>query len=149
MGSTLFHTAISTMVLLIFFAAINFYVNWTAIFLPLVVLPLVIFTMGLSWFLASTGVYLRDVGQTVGIFTSVLMFLSPIFYPISALPEDLRPLLLLNPLSFIIEEARNVLVWGRVPDWFSLGLYFVASIVFAWPVLSWFQKTRRGFADVL
>ena len=149
MGSTLFHTAISAMVLLTFFAIINSYLNWTAIFLPLVLLPLVIFTMGLCWFLASMGVFLRDVGQTVGIFTSVLMFLSPIFYPVSALPEQLRPLILLNPLSFIIEQARNVLLWGRLPDWSGLALYFVASIVFAWLGLAWFQNTRRGFADVL
>jgi lipopolysaccharide transport system permease protein len=149
MGSTLFHMAINIMVLLIFFAVINFYLNWTVIFLPLVLLPLVVLTMGLSWFLASMGVFLRDVGQTIGIITTAMMFLSPIFYPVSALPEDLRPLLQLNPLTFIIEQARDVLVWGRSPEWMGLALYFMVSIVVAWLGLVWFQKTRKGFADVL
>ncbi len=141
--------AISLMVLLIFFAVINFYLNWTVIFLPLVLLPLVVLTMGLSWFLASMGVFLRDIGQTIGIITTAMMFLSPIFYPVSALPEDLRPLLQLNPLTFIIEQARDVLVWGRSPEWMGLALYFMVSIVVAWLGLGWFQKTRKGFADVL
>lgn len=149
MGSTLFHAAISIGVLLIFFVLVNFYVNWTVIFLPLVVLPLVILTMGLSWFLASIGVFLRDVGQTVGIITTVLMFLSPIFYPATAFPQKYRGLLNLNPLSFVIEQAREVVVWGHVPNWPGLAIYFLCSLVTAWLGLSWFQKTRRAFADVL
>jgi lipopolysaccharide transport system permease protein len=149
MGATLFHAAISISVLLLFFGLVNFYLHWTAIFLPLVLLPLAILTMGLSWFLASIGVYLRDVGQTVGIVTTVMLFLSPIFYPVSALPEAYQPLLHINPLSFIIEQAREVIVWGRAPNWLGLGIYFLCSVFIAWLGLSWFQKTRRGFADVL
>lgn len=149
LGATLFHTAISVCVLLAFYAVVNQNFPWTAIFLPVVLLPLAVLTIGLSWFLASLGVYLRDVGQTVAIVTTVMLFLSPIFYPISALPEEYRPLLEINPLSFIIEQAREVLIWQRLPDWFGLGVYFVYSIVVAWLGLSWFQKTRRGFADVL
>ncbi|MDP1703290.1 MAG: ABC transporter permease, partial [Sulfurimicrobium sp.] len=101
------------------------------------------------WFLAATGVYLRDVAQTTGLVTTVLMFLSPVFYPITALPEAYRSLLYLNPLTFIIEEARNLLSWGKTPELSSWALYFAVSLLVAWAGLWWFQKLRKGFADVL
>ena len=91
MGATLFHSLISLGVLLTTVAFFNGYLHWTAIFTPLVLLPLVIFTLGLAWMLASLGVFLRDVGQTIGIFTMVMLFLSPVFYPVTALPEEFRP----------------------------------------------------------
>lgn len=149
MGSALFHTAVSIVVLLVFYAVLNFYLNWTAVFLPLVLLPLVLVTMGAAWFLAATGVYLRDVGQTTGIITTVMLFLAPVFYPLSALPEKFRMVLHLNPLTFIIEQTRDVLIWGKLPDWIGLALYFLGSLLIAWAGYWWFQKTRHGFADVL
>lgn len=149
MGSALFHTAISVLVLLVAFALIHFYLNWTVIFLLPLLIPLVLFTMGVTWFLASIGVFLRDVGQTTGIITTVMLFLSPVFFPVSALPEAYRPLLHINPLTFMIEQARNILIWGKPPDWLGLGIYFVSSLFVAWLGLFWFQKTRKGFADVL
>lgn len=149
MGSALFHAAISVLVLLAVFILINFYLNWTIIFLPLLLFPLVLLTMGITWFLASLGVFLRDVGQTTGIITTVMMFLSPVFFPVSALPEAYRPLLHINPLTFMIEQARDILIWGKPPDWLGLGIYFVSSLLVAWLGLFWFQKTRKGFADVL
>ncbi len=149
MGSALFHLMTSVSVLLIFYFIIHFYINWTVILLPLLVLPFVIFIMGLSWFLASLGVYLRDVSQTVTVLTTAMLFLSPVFYPISILPESYQYLFQINPLTFIIEQSRNVVVWGKFPDWTGLALYFVVSIVTAWLGLFWFQKTRKGFADVL
>jgi lipopolysaccharide transport system permease protein len=149
MGATLFHAAVSVGVWAAFFLLVNGYLPWTIVFLPLVVLPLVLLTMGFAWFLAATGVYLRDVAQTTGIFTTVLLFLSPIFYPVSALPEDLRGLLSLNPLTFLIEQAREVMAWGRVPDLYGILLYAVGASLVALLGLAWFQKTRRGFADVL
>ena len=149
MGSALFHTLISVLVLLAAFVATRFYLNATVVFLPLLLVPLVLLTMGITWFLASVGVFLRDVGQTTGIVTTIMLFLSPVFFPISALPEEFRVLLHLNPLTFMIEQARDVLVWGRPPDWQGLGLYFLLSLIVAWLGLFWFQKTRRGFADVL
>ncbi len=149
MGSALFHAAISVLVLLVVFALIHFYLNWTVLFLPLLLIPLVLFTMGVTWFLASIGVFLRDVGQTTGIITTIMMFLSPVFYPVSALPEAYRPLLHINPLTFMIEQARNILIWGKPLDWPGLGVYFASSLLVAWLGLFWFQKTRKGFADVL
>lgn len=149
LGSALFHTLMSLVVLLCAFFILNLYVPWTVVLFPLVAVPLVLVTMGLAWFLAATGVFVRDIGQTTGIITTVLLFLSPVFYPISVLPESYQALLLINPLTFIIEESRQVLIWGKTPNWIGWALYSVASGVIAWLGFSWFQKTRRGFADVL
>ena len=149
MGAALFHSLISLSVLLAAFALLNGYLHWTAIFIPLILLPLVILTLGLSWILASLGVFLRDVGQTIGMITSVLMFLSPVFYPVTAVPEKFRPFFMANPLTFIIGQAREVLIWGHLPNWMGLGGYTLTAALIAWLGYAWFQKTRKGFADVL
>jgi len=149
MGAALFHSLISLGVLLAAFVLFNGYLHWTAVFTPLVLLPLIMLTLGLSWMLASLGVFLRDVGQTIGIITTVLMFLSPVFYPVTAVPERFRQFIMANPLTFIIEQAREVLIWGHLPNWVGLGIYTLAATVIAWAGYAWFQKTRKGFADVL
>ncbi len=149
MGAALFHAMISLAVLLSAFFLLNGYLHWTALLLPLVLLPLLILIMGLAWILASLGVFLRDVGQFVTILTTVLTFLSPIFYPVSAVPEAARVFIMANPLTFIIEQSREVLLWGHLPDWSGLGLYTLVALMFAWAGFVWFQKTRKGFADVL
>ena len=149
MGAALFHSLISVGVLLAAFILFNGYLHWTVIFTPLVLLPLVILTTGLAWMLASLGVFLRDVGQTIGIITTVMLFLAPVFYPVTALPEGFRPWLMANPLTFIIEQAREVLIWGHLPNWIGLALYTLAATGTAWAGFAWFQKTRKGFADVL
>ena len=149
MGVALFHSLVSLGVLLTAYAFANSYVHWTTIFVPVVLLPLVILTLGLAWMLASLGVFLRDVGQTVGIVTMAMMFMSPVFYPVTALPATLRPWLIVNPLTFIIEQAREVIIWGHVPDWIGLGAYTAVAVAVAWAGYIWFQKTRTGFPDVL
>jgi lipopolysaccharide transport system permease protein len=149
MGAALFHSLVSVLVLLIAFVIFNGYLYWTVIFTPLVFLPLVIVTMGLAWIFSSLGVFIRDIGQTMGIATMALLFVSPVFFPVTALPEEYRPLILLNPLTFIIEQAREVLIWGRLPDWIGLCVYTLVASVLAWVGYAWFQKTRKGFADVI
>ncbi len=149
LGASLFHTLISVSVLLLFYLLTQAHLNWTIVYLPLVILPYLFLILGISWFLAAIGVFLRDVGQTIGILITVLMFFSPVFYPVTALPEEYRPLLFLNPLTFIIEQTREVLIWNRMPDWIGLGIYTIVSILIAWAGYAWFQKTRKGFADVL
>jgi lipopolysaccharide transport system permease protein len=94
-------------------------------------------------------VFLRDVSQTIGIITTVMLFLAPVFYPLTAVPEGLRPWIMANPLTFIIEQARAVLIWGRMPNWPGLAAYAVVSTGMVWAGYAWFQKTRKGFADVL
>jgi lipopolysaccharide transport system permease protein len=148
-GSALFHYTVSLGIWLLAYVVFYGAPPPTVLYLPLVLLPLLIFTLGVTWILASLGVFLRDVAQVIGIATTAMMFLSPVFYPASSLPEGYRPLLYVNPLTPAIEFSRDVLYWGKQPDFTLLALYFVAASLFAWLGFVWFQKTRKGFADVL
>lgn len=149
LGSVLFNSSISLVVLLLLQLIVNRILPWTIIFFPLILLPLIFASMGIAWFLAALGVYVRYVGQITGIFTTILMFLSAVFYPVEALPEEYRGWLLLNPLILIIEESRKALIFGISPDWLSLGIALLASFVICAVGFWWFQKTRKGFADVI
>ena len=147
--SALFHTFISLLVW--FLAYLMFYgaPNPTLLYLPLVLTPFIFLIVGLSWVLTALGVYLRDVSQFIGLLTTMLMFLSPIFYPASAFPEAYRNLLYLNPLTFVIEQMREILFWGNAPDVIGLTVFWLMSIFFMWFGFVLFQKARKGFADVL
>jgi len=149
LGSALFHASISFSVLLGFLLLIDHPIHWTSIYLPIIVLPLLFLILGLSWFLASIGVFVRDIGQFIGLILTMLMFMSPIFYPASALPASVRDYLFLNPLTFIIEQTRTVILYGQSPNWIGLAAYYVIALLIAWAGMVWFEKTRKGFADVL
>lgn len=148
-GATLFHAAVSVLVWSLFYLAVHGTLHPTMLLLPIIIAPLALFALGCAWFLASLGVFLRDVGQTTGIITSVLLFLSPVFYPASALPGPYRQLLALSPLTVPIELARDVMVAGRSPDWTALAAYSAVAVGVAVLGLAWFRKTRSAFADVL
>lgn len=147
--AALYHALISLGVWLAAYVVLFGVPHATVLLLPLIVLPFSLFIMGLSWVLASLGVFLRDISQFIGVVVTTLMFLSPIFYPASALPETYRQILYLNPLTPVIEMSRDVLYWGKLPDFATLTLYLLATSVIAWLGFAWFQKTRKGFADVL
>lgn len=149
LGSALFHAAASLSVLLVVQLLITGSIPWTAVYLPLVAVPLVIGTMGVSWLLAALGVFVRDIGQMTGMFSSIVLFLSPVFYPVASLPEKYRSWLYLNPLTSIIEDTRNVLIFGRPPDFDRLLVVLLVSLVVAQVGFWFFQRTRRGFADVV
>lgn len=149
LAAATFHALVSVVVLLAAQWVFTGSVPATAWLLPAVLLPLLAWVLGLAWALASLGVFARDVGQTVGLVTSVMLFMSPVFFPIETLPAELQPWMRLNPLTFIIEQAREVLIWGRAPDWTGLALYGLGAAAVAWLGFAWFQKTRKGFADVL
>jgi len=149
LGTALFHAGITFMVLLPFIVAVFGDVPVTAVLLPLVVAPLLLLILGVSWFLASVGTYMRDVGQFVGTAVTALLFLAPIFFPLSALPSWLQPWLFLNPLTLPVQQAREVLIFGNMPDFGQLGAYSLVSATVCLLGYIWFQKTRRGFADVL
>jgi len=149
LGSAAFHMLISFAVWMLFYAILFGVPPATIGLLPFILLPLVLFTLGLSWLLASLGVYLRDISQVVGVVTSALMFLSPIFYPIEILPESYRTIMKLSPLTLAVEWSRGVMIWGKALDWGTWTVYLLGALSFAWLGFAWFQKTRRGFADVL
>jgi lipopolysaccharide transport system permease protein len=149
LGSALFHGLISVLVWVLAYIIAFGTPQPTVLVFPFVILSVVLFTVGLSWGLASLGVYLRDVSQFIGMVTMAMMFLSPIFYPVSALPPAWQPLLLANPLTAPVEQMREVLFWGRWPDLGILVQYLAGSAVVAWLGFAWFQKTRKGFSDVL
>jgi ABC-type polysaccharide/polyol phosphate export systems, permease component len=149
MGSSLFHAFISLIVLVIAQLLLIGNIPPSAVVLPLIFVPLVLTTMGISYIFAAFGVYLRDIGQITVVITTVALFLSPVFYPATALPENYRVIFFLNPLTFIIEQARDAMIWGRWPHWGGLAIYTGASLVICWIGFWTFQKMRRGFADVL
>jgi lipopolysaccharide transport system permease protein len=149
LGSAVFHGVISLAVLLLILVVTHGTTPLTVLLIPLVILPLLSVTLGVAWFLSALGVYLRDMGQIIGIITSIMLFLSPVFYPASAVPAAFRPLIYMNPLTFIIEQARDVVFVGRLPSWSGLLMYALGSLFIAWAGFAWFQKTRKGFADVV
>ncbi|MBP9217551.1 MAG: ABC transporter permease [Sterolibacterium sp.] len=149
LGSALFHAGINLLVLLVAMTLTGQPPGWMALCWPLVIAPLLLLILGLTWLLASIGVFLRDIGQLVSMALTALMFMSPIFYPASALPAAFRDWLFLNPLTLIIEQTRAVLIDHRPPDLLALGLYTALALAIAWLGFAWFQKTRKGFADVV
>lgn len=149
LGTALFHMLVSFCVWLVFYGIFFGWPPLTALWVPIVIFPLLMLVMGGSWIFASLGVYIRDTAQIVGVATTMLMFLSPIFYPLSALPESYQPLLLLNPLTPVIEMVRDCLIWNKSPSLAPLAIYYTLTAFVCWIGFVWFQKTRKGFADVL
>jgi lipopolysaccharide transport system permease protein len=121
----------------------------TAICLPLILLPLLLFSTGLAWFVASLGTYFRDLQHAIGILLQMLFFMTPIFYKIEQLPESFRFFLQLNPLASVIQQSRRILIFGQWPAWGELLLLIGISLLIFQLGYIWFMKTKRGFADVL
>ena len=146
---SLFQCFIGIGVLLIASMLFNASIPATAPLIILVLVPLSLLTLGLAWFLAALGVYVRDVTQITQVVTTILLFVSPVFFPVSAIPEAFQAPIRWNPLTFLIEQAREVLVWGNLPDFGGLFAYTGGALLLAWLGYAWFQATRKGFADVL
>lgn len=138
--------------LLLWIATFYFETNefWlTMLYAPVIFFPLVITAIGLSWIISALGVYIRDLGQLTGMLTTAMLFLSPVFYPISNLPELLQVILYFNPITIIILELRNTMMSGLVPNWELVLLSYVASIFYFVVGYFLFSKAKRGFSDVL
>ncbi len=144
-----FHLALNLVALLAAAAIARGGLPLSILALPLVLAPFVPLLLGLGWFLSSLGVFVRDVGQIATLLVSLLMFLSPVFYPVSSLPERWQPWMYANPLTPAIEQLRRVALDGLWPDWPQLALLLVVGSVFAWAGAHWFAATRKGFADVI
>lgn len=148
-GTSLFYALINLIIWLVFFIILFGVPHVTALALPILFLPLAMLVLGGSWLLSSLGVYIRDMSPIVGLGITLLLFLSPIFYPISALPAFFQQLMHLNPLTFVIEQTRNTLLWGKLPDFEYTSIYWLVSAAIMWLGFAWFQKVRKGFGDVL
>jgi lipopolysaccharide transport system permease protein len=145
----LFHLFVSFIVWLVFYLIAIGIPSPTVLLFPIALIPLIFFSLGIAWFFSALGVFVRDTAQITGLVTTVLMFMTPIFYPAEAIPVRFRAIAGLNPLVPIIEQVRRVLMWH---NGIALGAYLpvlVASLVVLWIGYSWFEKTRKGFADVL
>jgi len=149
LATSLFHAVIGFLILICACAYLGIAPTSALAVLPLTAAALCLMTVGFVWLLGSLGVYFRDLGQVVGPLTALLLFLSPVFYPTDALPETYRWLLHLNPLTSMIEQVRTIILYGKSPDPGEVALCLGMSGLFAWVGFAWFQKTRRGFADVM
>jgi lipopolysaccharide transport system permease protein len=147
--TTMITAVISACLLLAFYVVILGVPPTTVLYVPIVIIPLSLCTLGAAWFLSSIGVFLRDLQHGTAIITTILMFLSPIFYPLSAVPERLRALIFLNPLTPVVEMIRGALFFNTAPDAGVLA----GSILVSWFVAAagywWFMRTKKGFADVV
>ncbi len=145
----IFTFLISFGLLLVFILVELHRIPLTALLLPLILLPYFLLLLGISWFLAALGVYLRDIQQITGTLATLLLFLSPIFYSVNILPKNLQALIFLNPLSYVVESARAAVIYGKLPDFIGLGIYSLVALFVAWLGYSFFRKVRPGFSDVL
>src|SRR6185503_1677840 len=116
----------------------------TILWLPVLIIPQLIFTLGAAWLVASLGVFLRDITQGIGLVLMAWMYLTPIIYPESIVPERYRPFINANPFTALVRSYRRIFLEGLAPDWSSLGYFTIlALIVFVFGYW-WFAKSRRN-----
>lgn len=140
---------ISIMILLV---GVGIFLNNFSILIflfPLIFLPLLLLCSGIAFFVASLGVFIRDLRHIVGLAIQILFFMTPIFYNIEMVPENLRNILLINPLSHIVSFARNILIYNNPPNWILYSFVSILSLFIFQFGYAWFMKTKRGFADVI
>jgi lipopolysaccharide transport system permease protein len=138
--------------LIILFACAAIYqgsVHASTLYLPLVMLPQILFTVGFSWILASLGVYIRDIRHVMSLALSVWMYMTPIVYPASALPENLKFVLWINPVAGMVGDYRRILLEGKAPEPASYAIYAAVSLVLFVAGYYFFMNTKRSFADVM
>lgn len=119
------------------------------LWLPVLLLPYLLFVTGMAWFVSSIGVFIRDLGQVVGVAVTALLFMTPIFYPLSAIPQIYHKYMYLNPITFIVESLRSVMISGRMPDMGGMAIFTGFALLVYVAGFLWFQRTRKGFNDVL
>lgn len=148
-ATALIHAFIGIVVWFLGYALLFGVPKMTAILFPLVLACFVPVLLGLGWLLSSIGVVMKDIGQLTAMLNHTLLFLTPIFYSIEAAPPLLQNLLMLNPLTFVVEQFRLVLFYGQLPMLSGLAIYFALASLFAWASLILFRRLRPGFADMV
>jgi lipopolysaccharide transport system permease protein len=147
LGAGLVHGAFNLLILMVALA-------WTGnlhvqiLLFPLLLVPVLLLALGFSWFLAAWGVFIKDMTQIVPLFVQMLMFVSPVFYPVNAVPEVLRPIYLHNPLGAVIEAGRAASLGTSIP-WAPWGTALAVGLATAILGYAFFQRSREEFADAL
>lgn len=147
--SAMLHSLFSIAIMLLASLVFLGYVSSMALLLPLAYTPLLLLALAFAFCLSSIGVYLRDIGQAVGVAVNILFFLSPVFYPVSAVPASLRWLFNYNPLTLILTGFREILLWQSPLHWRQWLTWTGVLILLNWFSYIWFMKSKKGFADVL
>ena len=140
---------IGTVVLIVAALLVQGTIHPTLLWLPALLVPQLLLTLGAAWFIAALGVYVRDIVQGVGLALMIWLYLTPIIYPESAVPEKYRAIVNLNPFTPLVRCYRRILLEGRAPDWAGLGYFLIFSAVIFLAGYWWFARTRKGFADVI
>lgn len=148
-GAALIQLIISFVPLFIALALVHGTIPLTACYLPVIVLPLILLSLGLCWLLASLGVFIRDIKSLVPMLLMILMFGSAIFYSIKSIPPRLLPYFQLNPLAVVIDQARNAVLWGVPPAWAPYGMLLAVGLIVMMAGYAFFMRTKRAFADVI
>jgi lipopolysaccharide transport system permease protein len=128
---------------------VNGVINWTLIFVPMILIPLIFMILGFSWFLSSFGVFLRDMGPLVNLFLMIWFFLTPVFYSIQSVPEKLRWIIYFNPMAYIVESLRRVVIWGILPEYKLYIVWLLISLMIMVLGYAFFKGTRKIFADAI
>jgi lipopolysaccharide transport system permease protein len=149
LGAAVIHSLFSLLILLAGSVLVFGGIPWTIVFLPLMYLPLLLLCAGLGWFFASLGVFIRDIRHLLTVAVQLLFFLTPIFYPLEAIPYPYRYAIFLNPLTFIVNHFRRVALFGQTPDWLEFGLMTLLAGVVCQLGYIWFMKSKKTFADVV
>lgn len=147
--SALFHTAMNLVVFVVLSALVYDRTSPLLFLVPVVLAPLVLLTVAVTWVVASLGVYVRDINQATPVVVTALFFLSSAIVPVHTLSAKYQAIFRLNPLTFFIDQVRNVALWGNAPDWWGLAAYALASVLALYMAYAWFRTTSKGFADVL
>ncbi|HKQ99688.1 MAG TPA: ABC transporter permease, partial [Pyrinomonadaceae bacterium] len=121
----------------------------TVLWLPALVMPQLLLTLGAAWLVASLGVFLRDIVQGIALVLMVWMYLTPIIYPESVVPERFRPYINANPFTPLVRSYRNIMLEGRAPDWRGMIYFTISALVVFVFGYWWFARTRKNFADVI
>jgi homopolymeric O-antigen transport system permease protein len=123
--------------------------NWGIVFIPILILPLSLLSMGVGMFFSSLNVKYRDIKHALPFIVQMWLFITPVIYPTSIIPERFRFLVALNPAAGIIETFRAIFLPTRDIDWQLLSISLIATIIIFFIGLTYFRKTEKVFADII
>jgi lipopolysaccharide transport system permease protein len=148
-GSAATRLAVGLLLLAVFIIIVQQRLPVEMLLLPVLLAPVAVMMLGVAWILSAIGTYVRDLGHMITVVSPVIMFVSPVFYSLQQVPEAFRGIYMINPMSFPLEHARQILFFGQGIPWADYGLYWLAAIVVFYAGYLFFQRARPGFADVV